>query len=109
MNVNITNITYTPKSTFIRVFNYMYLLIFMIGILTNLIAFIVFSRKKFKNTVFSTYFRVLLVYLTLLNKLMFFEFDISLRDINNPLCRITLIMAYSIPSIFAYLTTSSIV
>ena len=30
--------------------------------LSNILAFIIFSRKKFHNTIFSTYFRVLLLY-----------------------------------------------
>ena len=37
----------------------------LIGILTNTIAFIVFSRKTFRNTVFSTYFRFVTIFDTL--------------------------------------------
>ena len=92
------------------VMNYSYLAVSLVGTLSNILAFIVFSRKKFENTVFATYFRALLVidtigllYLTI-GKFLHFEFNINLRDLNIVLCRITMPIAYSIPSISAYLT-----
>ena len=92
------------------VINYLYLAVSLVGTLSNILAFIVFSRKKFENTVFATYFRALLVidtigllYLTI-GKFLHFEFNINLRDLNIVLCRITMPIAYSIPSISAYLT-----
>jgi hypothetical protein len=94
----------------IRVINYLYLIIVIVGTPANLLAFVVFSRKKFQNTVFSTYFRILLVvdtiglvYLTL-GKFLAFEFGINLRNLHDILCKITMPLAYSIPPISAYIT-----
>jgi hypothetical protein len=93
-----------------RVINYLYLIIVIVGTLANLLAFVVFSRKAFKNTIFSTYFRALLVvdtigllYLTI-EKFIFFEYEINLRDLHVILCKITMPLAYSIPAISAYIT-----
>jgi hypothetical protein len=89
---------------------YLYLLIALIGSLANMIAFTVFSRKKFENTIFSTYFRVLLVVDTIgllylaLGRFIYFEFEMSIRDQNIVLCRLTMILAYSIPQISAHFT-----
>ena len=98
------------KPIHFKVFNLIYLTIILVGTVSNTIAFVIFSRKKFENTLFSTYFRVLLLvdtfgllYLTSA-KFLLFEFNINLRDLNIFLCRITMPMAYSIPQISAHLT-----
>lgn len=98
------------QTIYINVFNYLYLVVIIVGTLANIMAFIIFSRKKFENTLFSTYFRVLLVidtigllYLTLA-KYLFLAYKINIRDLNLILCRITMPMAYSIPTISAHLT-----
>ena len=110
-NDNGMNITYNlDKAIQIKVFQIIYITIILVGTVANMISFIIFSRKKFENTLFSTYFRVLLLvdtfgllYLTL-SKFVLFEFNINLRDLNIFLCRITMPMAYSIPQISAHLT-----
>jgi hypothetical protein len=93
-----------------RVIYYFYLVVVIVGTVANVLAFIVFSRKRFQNTVFSTYFRVLLiidtiglVYLTL-GKFLNFEFNINLRNLHIVLCKLTMPIAYSIPPISAYIT-----
>jgi hypothetical protein len=92
----------------IIVVNYCYLVIVVIGTITNIVAFIIFSRKRFENTIFSTYFRFLLVVDTIglvylaLGKFLYFQFKIQLRDFNESLCRITLLLAYSVPPVSAY-------
>jgi hypothetical protein len=94
----------------IRVINYLYLMIVIVGTVANVLAFVVFSRKAFKNTIFSTYFRALLVVDTIgllfltLGKFLSFEFGINLRDLHLILCKITMPLAYSIPAISAYIT-----
>ena len=45
----------------LRIINYSYLVLAIVGTCTNILAFVVFSTKKYENTIFSTYFRVLLV------------------------------------------------
>jgi hypothetical protein len=42
-----------------NIFLILYMIIFILGLIGNVLAFLVFSRKKFKNTLFSIYFRVL--------------------------------------------------
>jgi hypothetical protein len=98
------------EGVMVKVVNYSYLITVIVGILGNILAFVVFSRKKFQNTIFSTYFRALLVvdtigllYLTI-EKFLWFEYHINLRDFNVILCRITMPFAYSIPAISAYIT-----
>ena len=41
----------------VKVLTYFYPLLVAFGLFGNFFAFIIFSRKKFKNTIFSTYFR----------------------------------------------------
>jgi hypothetical protein len=94
----------------IRVINYLYLMIVIVGTVANVLAFVVFSRKAFKNTIFSTYFRALLVVDTIgllfltLGKFLSLEFGIDLRDLHLILCKITMPLAYSIPTISAHIT-----
>jgi hypothetical protein len=40
---------------------YLHLVVYVLGTSGNILAFCVFSRKKFQNTVFSVYFRILTV------------------------------------------------
>ena len=111
LKMNITDCDYDERNDIIlRAINYLYPIVIIIGTIANIIAFIIFSRKRFENTVFSTYFRLLLivdsialVYLALA-KFIFFEYGINLRDINIVLCRITMPIAYSIPPLSAYIT-----
>ena len=111
INDNGMNITYNlDKAIQIKVFQIIYITIILVGTVANMISFIIFSRKKFKNTLFSTYFRVLLLvdtfgllYLTL-SKYLHLGFDINLRDLNTFLCKITMPIAYSVPTISAHLT-----
>jgi hypothetical protein len=104
------NISYEERYNYKRGFNYSYLVVSFVGTLANILAFIVFSRKKFENTVFATYFRALLIIDTIgllylaIGKFLYFEFNINLRNLNAVLCKITMPCAYSIPSISAYLT-----
>jgi hypothetical protein len=100
----------STKEVIEKAIHYFYLIIVIVGTVANALAFIVFSRKKFKNTVFSTYFRILLIidtfgllYLTL-SKFLTFEFGIRLRNINAFLCRMTMPITYSIPPISSYIT-----
>jgi hypothetical protein len=100
----------SDKEILIIVFEIIYVIIILVGTLANVLAFIIFSRKKFENTLFSTYFRVLLivdtfglVYLTL-SKYLHLRFNINVRDLNPVLCKLTMPIAYSVPSISAHLT-----
>ena len=78
---------------------YSYPLITVIGLITNSITFVIFSRKKFKNTIFSTYFCFLLVFQTLnlitpLNKLLEWNFDFYFSRLSNFTCKLRFWFAY---------------
>jgi hypothetical protein len=69
------------------------------GSIGNLLAFIVCSRPKLKNTVFSTYFRfrILIDSLNMFNGLNLFiqnEFNIWIEQNSNELCRLILVIFY---------------
>jgi hypothetical protein len=49
------------KLVFRYIIWYMHLIIYVFGTSGNIVSFLVFSRKKFQNTVFSIYFRILAV------------------------------------------------
>jgi hypothetical protein len=91
------------------ILNYCYPVIVVIGTLANILAFIIFSRKKFQKTIFSTYFRILLIIDTIglvylaMGKFLYFKFGINVRNFNEHFCRLTLLLAYSIPPISAYI------
>ena len=101
---------YSISFTITTLISYLYLVLAFIGTMANILAFIVFSRKKFANTVFETYVRTLLIIDTIgliylaVGKFLYFEYLINLRDLNIVLCKLTMLIAYSIPPISAYLT-----
>jgi hypothetical protein len=89
--------------------NYCYPVIVVIGTITNVISFIIFSRKRFQNTIFSTYFRFLLIIDTIglaylaLGKFLYFKFNINIRNFDVSLCRLTMLLAYCVPPASAYI------
>ena len=90
------------------VLQYCYPVIIIIGTIGNILAFIIFSRKRFENTIFATYFRFLLAVDTVgllylaLGRFLKLRFNFIIRDINEPLCKLTMLLAYSVPPISAY-------
>ena len=89
--------------------NYCYPVIVVVGTIGNILAYIIFSRKRFENTIFATYFRFLLIIDTIglvylaLGKFLYFKYEINIRDFNVSLCRLTMLLAYSVPPISAYI------
>jgi hypothetical protein len=85
-----------------RIIEYLFIITILIGILFNIPAFIVFSRKKFKNTIFSTYFRYLCISdtITLLFKFeyIFYLKVFDWRSSSIYLCKIINYFVYLIPS-----------
>jgi hypothetical protein len=80
---------------------YTYPIISLIGFITNTLSFIIFSRKRFKNTIFFTYFRFLVIFdiITLvfpINKLFELNFNIYFRDFSDELCKFRFYFTYSI-------------
>ena len=80
---------------------YIYPFLSLIGVVSNILSFIIFSRKKFQNTIFSTYFRCLVTFDTLtisllINKFFELNFNIYFRDFSNELCKFRYYFIYSV-------------
>jgi hypothetical protein len=87
---------------------YSFILIIILGIVFNTLAFIVFSRKRFKRTVFATYFRFLIITDTLsllmpLNKILEINYNIYIEKISNTLCKLRMYVPYVISPISAWI------
>jgi hypothetical protein len=90
---------------------YIYPVLSLIGLTTNTLSFIIFSRKRFKNTIFATYFRFLIIFdifsLTFLpiNRLFELNFNIFLKDLNNEFCKIRYYAFYVLYPISGWILT----
>ena len=78
---------------------YAYPLITLIGLITNSISFVIFSRKSFQKTIFSTYFRILLLFQTLnlvvpIDKMLEYNFNIFSSRISLITCKLRAAFAY---------------
>ncbi len=74
------------------------------GIFGNIITIIIFSRKKFQNTIFSTYFRILSLFsmLTLfirIHETLKSNFGFKLIDESLIICKLVKYFSYFLPSI----------
>ena len=82
---------------------YITLVVVVIGVCGNVLAFVVCSRSNLKNTVFSIYFRSITVIDTLtlllntfLQKFMDAALSINISNSTNDVCRLTKIIAYAL-------------
>ena len=78
---------------------YSFPMITLIGLIANSISFVVFSRKRFENTIFSTYFRFLLLFQTLnlivpVDKMLEWNLDLSFSRISNFTCKLRVAFVY---------------
>lgn len=87
----------------------LYPIVVIVGTVCNSLAFIIFSRRKFNNTIFSTYFRFLavndtvsLLFLTL-NKFLIIRFDFYIGEISDLFCKLIGFLAYGIPAISSWI------
>ena len=72
---------------------YSFPIITLIGLITNTITLAIFSRKRFQNTIFSTYFRFFIAFQSLnlilpINKILEFNFNIYFSRISNFTCKL---------------------
>ena len=86
----------------------MYPVISAIGLVTNILSFIVFSRKKFKKTVFSIYFRFLIIFDTLallvpINKFLELNLAIVISHNTTLLCKIRMYYEFVITPISSWI------
>ncbi len=83
-------------------------IIFFVGWLANVFTFLIFSRKRFRNTIFSTYFRSLVLVdsfslLTLFISFMNNFYDIDLLNLSPFLCVTISYFSYSVPAISSHI------
>ena len=73
---------------------YTYPAVSLFGLITNSISFVIFSRKRFQNTIFSTYFRLYLLFQTLnlillpINKMLELNNNVYFSKISNFTCKL---------------------
>jgi hypothetical protein len=66
----------------------------LIGLITNTISFVIFSRKRFQNTIFSTYYRLFILFQSLnliilpINKMLELNFNIYFSKISSFSCKL---------------------
>ena len=83
---------------------YIYPIVILVGVFGNILAFIIFSRKNFKNTIFRVYFRVLVINdiytLSYLATSNFLDgiYEIVLINGSDLLCKLKYISIYAIPA-----------
>lgn len=83
-------------------------IVVLIGIIGNVLSFIIFSRKKFKNTIFDTYFRYMTITDTLtmpysMTVYLITRFELSIPDWNIFYCKYVVYLTFVSPSISAWL------
>ena len=76
-----------------KVIVYTFPVISFIGFITNIISFVIFSRKRFENTIFSTYFRFYLVFEIInpifpINKMFELNFEMYFGLISDFCCKL---------------------
>ena len=88
------------KETTKLIFWYLHPVIYVIGTIGNILAFSVFSRKKFKRSVFSVYFRVLTItdsitILFAVYEFLKYQLNVKLEHMSSILCRILLYLIHT--------------
>jgi hypothetical protein len=96
--MNSNQIVLNSMSTIIL---FIYPLISLVGVSTNILSIVIFSRKRFKKTVFATYFRFLTIidtFVVLLPINKFFElyFNFYIENQSEFLCKLRFFLPYSI-------------
>ena len=87
---------------------FLFPLITLMGLITNTISFVIFSRKRFQNTIFSTYFRIYLVFEIMnlilpINKMFELNFGMYFYFISDFCCKLRRFFAncnYAITPLF---------
>ena len=78
-----------------------YPVIVSIDLVCNCLAFIIFTRKKFRNTVFWIYFRFLVIFDSFslffpINSFLELAFEIRIKNFSNFLCKFQMYWVYSV-------------
>jgi hypothetical protein len=93
------------------IFLYCFPLITIVGIFGNAFAFFIFSQKSFQNTVFSIYFRFLIIcdsisLLLPINRFLELNFNIFMSKISNEFCKFRYYFAYAITPISGWISAA---
>ena len=91
-----------------KIISALFPIVFLLGLIVNILSFVIFSRKKFKKTLFSVYFRLLnIVYsLTLGSSVIDFlnyEFDQNVQSTSTVACKAMFCLFFSIAPIGGWL------
>jgi hypothetical protein len=100
--------TTTAEETIQQIFVYLYSLLFILGMIGNILAYSVFSSKRFRKLSFSIYFRTLTLTdsLTLFNvfrKILLFKYLIDLKQNSQFLCSTVYFISYAVPPISSWI------
>ena len=85
------------------------LVVALIGLPANILAFIIYSREKFRNISFSIFFKALIISDTLtlllgdLPKFLRKRFDINIKTLSLETCRLFYLIPYAVPATSAWL------
>ena len=90
------------------VFLFMYPLVYIFGTLGNLAAFIIFSRKRFGNSIFAVYFRILAItdsytLIYCLNDFSTIKFNKDIQNANPIFCKGFFYLLFSISPVSAWI------
>ena len=82
--------------------------IYFLGIFGNFLSFLTLSRKKFKNTIFETYFRIInladtITLLYTLCQYFYNKFGININSLNDIFCYYLDYIVYFVPPISAWI------
>ena len=88
----------------------LYPIVFTLGTCGNVLSFLVFSGKKFKHTIFETYFRMisltdtLTLVLSVIDFLCYYKYEIDLFSVSEFSCKFISYVFYAIPACSVWLT-----
>ena len=93
----------------IKVLSHVYAGVCLIGLIGNILAIIILSRKRFENSIFSTYFRILTLFnlLTILGRTDFLLTTnqvISIRNLSSTVCKLYKFIVYIFPATSKWIT-----
>ena len=89
----------------LKILFHTFLIASLVGYITNIISFVIFSGKTYKNTVYSVYYRfsaLLCIFLSLImpiNKYVEFNFDVKFWNYGDGLCKFRMYAFYSLQSV----------
>ena len=108
INNSVNSANFYIKNDILIIVTKIYLLLIFFGIGGNILALIIFSRKKFHNTIFSIYFRFLCLFDTFailfaIDDFISYHFNIYLKGISSFSCKFLMYLSYITPSVSTWM------